>query len=362
LARAGRALNTFAGFDRAERRRLAGFALVIAALHLAGWGLLLGAAASNPQFIALGWLAYAFGLRHAFDVDHIAAIDNTTRKLVQHGQRPLGAGFFFAVGHSAAVAAIALFLGLAARSVAENVAQDEGLRAISRFVATGVSGPVLVLIGVLNLAIFLEMVAVLRKGLRQGHFDASLSTHLAVGGPMTRIFGRAFRFVSRSWHLMPVGFLFGVGFDTASEVALLSISAGAAANGLPLGAVMSLPLIFAAGMTLMDTGDGALMFKAYDWALANPIRKIFYNLTITGLSVFVALFVGSVELLQLLASEQGWSGGLWDALASLDVGDMGSVIVGAFVATWLVALGVYRFAGVEQRWGAASPPLGGPGA
>src|SRR5437660_5573941 len=322
-------------FDRGERRRLAGFFGSVGLLHVAGWGLLLVYSASHPGFLALGGLACTVGLRHAFDADHISAIDNTTRKLLQQGDKPVGVGCFFSLGHSTVVFAIAVALGLAVKSLVQGVVGGNGeLRSIGGAVGTLVSGGFLVLIGLMNLVILLDIVRVYRKMHRGEYTREGLETELVAGGLMTRSFGRMFRVVRHSWQMYPIGFLFGLGFDTASEVALLAISAGAAAQGLPFTAVISLPLIFAAGMTLMDTTDGAFMAKAYAWAFSNPIRKVFYNLTITGLSVFVAMFVGLVEVTQILIQVTHVSGGLWDALANLNFNAMGFIIVGAFVVTW----------------------------
>ncbi len=339
-------------FDRAERRRLGGFFGAVLALHVVGWGLLLLYGMRNPAFFGLGALAYTFGLRHAFDADHISAIDNTTRKLLQEKQKPVGVGFFFSLGHSSVVFLLALALGVAARAVAGMVGGSGQLTDIGGFVGTSVSGTFLVLIGFLNLMVLLDIFGVYRR-MRRGEYDQeSLKHELVAGGLMTRIFGRVFRVVSRSWHMYPIGFLFGLGFDTASEVALLAIAAGAAAKGLPIYAVLALPLIFAAGMSLMDTTDGAFMSKAYAWAFSHPIRKVFYNMTITGLSVFVALFVGLVELTQILIQITHVSGGLWDVVANLDFNVMGFIIVGTFVVTWVVALAVFKLRRVEERWGA----------
>jgi high-affinity nickel-transport protein len=341
------------GFDPGERRRLGGFLGSVLLLHVAGWGALLTVAPRYPALIGLGGLAYTFGLRHAFDADHISAIDNTTRKLLQDGKRPVGAGFFFSIGHSTVVLLIAVLLGLAVKSIVEGVVNDNGqLRSLGGLVGTGVSGLFLVLIGVLNLVILLDIARLFRR-LRRGEFDrASLQSELTSAGVMTRLFGRLFRVISASWQMYPIGFLFGLGFDTASEVALLAISAGAASQGLPFVAVVALPLIFAAGMSLMDTADGAFMSKAYAWAFSNPVRKVFYNFTVTGLSVFVALFVGLVEVTQILVHVTDLKGRPWDSLAGLDLGYLGFVIVGAFVATWAGAFAFYKFRRIDERWGA----------
>ncbi len=336
------------------RRRLTGFFGAVGVLHLVGWGLLLVSGASHPGFLALGGLAYTFGLRHAFDADHISAIDNTTRKLLQTGRRPVGVGFFFSLGHSTVVFLIAVALGLAVKWIVQGVVSDSGqLRSVGGVVGTTVSGIFLVLIGILNLVILLDIVRVYRK-MRRGEFDRDgLEHELISGGVMTRLFGRIFRLIEHSWQMYPVGFLFGLGFDTASEVALLAISAGAAAQGLPFGAVISLPLIFAAGMSLMDTMDGAFMARAYSWAFASPIRKVFYNLTVTSLSVFVALFVGVVELAQILIQVLNLRGGVLGAIAGFDfLGKTGYVIVVAFVVTWVAAFVYYKVRRIDERWSA----------
>ncbi|MBO0682644.1 MAG: HoxN/HupN/NixA family nickel/cobalt transporter [Candidatus Dormibacteraeota bacterium] len=338
-------------FDRGERRRLGGFFTLVLLLHLLGWGLLVLYGFGHPAFLGLGGLAYTFGLRHAFDADHIAAIDNTTRKLLQEKRRPVGVGFFFSLGHSTVVFLIAVLLGLAVKTVVQSVVSGSGeLNRLGGLLGTSVSGVFLVVIGVLNLLILLDILRLYRR-MRRGQYDRDgLQQELVAGGLMTRIFGRAFRVVSSSWHMYPIGFLFGLGFDTASEVALLAVSAGAAANGVPFGAVISLPLIFAAGMSLMDTADGAFMSKAYSWAFSNPIRKVFYNLTVTSLSVFVALFVGLVELSQILIKTLDLEGSVFAFVADLNFGVLGFVIVGAFVATWAVALFVFKVRRVEERW------------
>ncbi len=341
-------------FDRGQKGRLAGFFGAVGVLHLAGWGLLLVYGIGHPAFLGLGGLAYTFGLRHAFDADHISAIDNTTRKLLQQRGKPVGVGFFFSLGHSTVVFLIAVALGLAVKTLVQGVVGADGqLRNIGGVVGTLVSGGFLVLIGLLNLLILLDILRVYRR-MRGGEFDReSLENELVAGGLMTRIFGRLFKLINHSWQMYPVGFLFGLGFDTASEVALLAISAGAAAQGLPFGAVVSLPLIFAAGMSLMDTADGAFMSKAYSWAFASPIRKVFYNLTVTSLSVFVALFVGTTGLAQILIQLLGLRGPVFDGIASFDfIGQAGFVIVAAFVIVWAGAFAFYKWRRIDERWSA----------
>jgi nickel/cobalt transporter (NiCoT) family protein len=338
-------------FDRGERIRLVLFYAAIALIHVVGWGLLLSIAPQYPALLGLGGLAYSFGLRHAFDADHISAIDNTTRKLLQDRKRPVGVGFFFSLGHSSVVFLIALGLGFAVRIVMDGVVADDGnLRNIGGMVGTGVSGLFLLLIGVLNLIILLDIFGVFRR-MRRGEYDrVTLEEHLVTGGVLTRAFRKLFAVITDSWQMYPIGFLFGLGFDTASEVALLAISAGAASQGLPFTAIISLPLIFAAGMSLMDTTDGAFMAKAYSWAFSNPIRKLFYNMTMTGLSVFVALFVGVVELSQILIQLLGLEGGVWDVIAGLDLGSLGLIIVASFIVAWITAFVIFKVRRVEERW------------
>jgi high-affinity nickel-transport protein len=332
--------------DSGERRRLAGFFGAVGLLHLAGWGLLFAVAAGRPTILALGGLAYTFGLRHAFDADHIAAIDNTTRKLLQDGRKPVGVGFFFSLGHSTVVFLIAAALGLTVKWIV-----DGQLRTVGGLLGTVVSGGFLILIGLLNLVILFGIVRVYRK-LKSGEYDEhSLELDLTAGGFMSRIFGRLFRVIRQSWQMYPVGFLFGLGFDTASEVAILAISAGAAANGLPFVAVIALPLIFAAGMSLMDTADGAFMAKAYSWAFTSPIRKVFYNLTMTSLSVLVALFIGTIEIMQVAIKAFDLKGGVFEAIAAFDlVGRAGYFVVAAFVLAWVAALLVYKARRIDERW------------
>ena len=332
--------------------RLTGLFGSVALLHVVGWGMMLLLVAPRfPVMLGLGGLAYAFGLRHAFDADHISAIDNTTRKLLQEGKKPLGVGFFFSLGHSTVVFVIALALGFATQFVVSNVISANGeLKSVGGLIGTGVSGVFLLLIGIVNLIILLDILKLFRR-MRAGAYDRpSLEHELVAGGLLTRLFGRLFRLITHSWQMYLVGFLFGLGFDTASEISFLAISAGAAAQHIPIYALISLPLIFAAGMSLMDTADGAFMSQAYSWAFSNPVRKVFYNLTVTALSVFVALFVGLFELSQLLIQQLHLRGNVWDAIGGMDLGVMGFVIVGAFIVTWAGAILIYRGLHIEERW------------
>lgn len=344
--------SIFRAFDAGERRRLGGLFGIVLLMHAVGWGLMLFYVAPRyPAVLGLAGLAYTFGLRHAFDADHISAIDNTTRKLLQEGKKPMGVGFFFSLGHSTVVFLISLALGLAIKFVVQGVVNPDGqLKQAGGVIGTGISGVFLILIGTLNLLVLLDILRVYRR-MRRGDLDQdTLTAELNAGGFMTRLFGRLFKLIGASWQMYPIGFLFGLGFDTSSEVALLAISAGAAAQQLPLITVLVLPIIFAAGMSLMDTADGAFMAKAYSWAFSNPIRKVFYNITMTSLSVFVALFVGLIELLQILSGQLNLRGGVWAVITDVNFNVMGFIIVVAFILTWLGAFAIWKTRRIEERW------------
>src|SRR5579875_234177 len=345
-------------WDRHDRVEIGALLGVIALMHVVGFATLVLViapqhyhAGSQIFGIGLGVTAYLFGLRHAFDADHISAIDNTTRKLMAEGQRPLGVGFFFSLGHSTVVLALAMALAFAAQQVAAQVTSEGStLKSFGGLIGTLVSGSFLYLIGILNIVILIDVIRVFRE-MRQGTYDEErLEAQLQARGFMNRFFGRLSRTVTTSWQMYPVGFLFGLGFDTASEVALLALAAGAASTGLPFYAVVCLPLIFAAGMSMMDTADGAFMSKAYSWAFSNPVRKIYYNITVTGLSVAVAFLVGAVELLSIVQAELNLTGPFWDTIANVDLGTIGYLIVGLFVITWIVSLGVWKLGRIEERW------------
>ncbi len=335
---------------RAERLRLAGFAGGVLLLHLLGWGLFLWYSRAYPALAGVGTLAYTFGLRHAFDADHIAAIDNTTRKFLQDGRRSLGVGFFFSLGHSTIVFSLAAGLAIAADAVHSRIPM---LQSYGSSIGAGVSGTFLWLIGVLNLLVLADILRIFRE-LRRGSYDRErLEQRLLDRGLMSRfVLHRLARRIRASWQMYPLGLLFGLGFDTATEVGLLALAAGAASHAVPFLAVISLPLLFAAGMSLMDTADGAFMSQAYGWAFSNPIRKIYYNITVTTLSVAVALLVGTVELLQVAAAKLALGGGIWRVLDELDFSTLGYGIVGLFVLTWAASLALWRARRIEQRWSA----------
>ncbi|MFO1312314.1 MAG: HoxN/HupN/NixA family nickel/cobalt transporter [Burkholderiales bacterium] len=340
--------TTRLSFTAAEWRRLAGFYGVIALLHVAGWGLYLHYAADHPALVGLGFVAYMFGLRHAFDADHIAAIDDTVRFLLQKGKRPLGVGFFFSLGHSTVVLVLAVAVAVAAAAVTSRI---PAMKDVGSLIGATVSGSFLLLIGILNLFVLLGIMGVWRKARTGAHSHQHLDDLLAQRGLMNRLFGgRLSRAIEHSWQLYPLGLLFGLGFDTASEVALMAMTAGAAAGNLPIPAVLCLPILFAAGMSIMDTTDGVLMTKAYDWALTNPLRKIFYNMVTTGLSVLVALVIGGIELLQVLIRLLDLRSPFFDFVAGLDFGVLGYVIVGLFLLAWGLSVAAWKFGRLETRY------------
>jgi nickel/cobalt transporter (NiCoT) family protein len=334
---------------RAEWKRLGGFAGAVVFLHVLGFGLFLYYARHNPALAGLGSLAYTFGLRHAFDADHIAAIDNTTRKFLQDGKRSLGVGFFFSLGHSTIVFSLAAGLAIAAKTVNSRI---PSLQDYGSSIGASVSGTFLLLIGALNLLVLLDILGVFRR-MKRGHYDEQkLEDALLNQGLMSRVFLRRIGDrIDASWKMYPLGVLFGLGFDTATEIGLLALAAGVATHHVPFLAVISLPIIFAAGMSLMDTADGAFMSHAYGWAFSNPVRKVYYNITVTSLSVAVALLIGTIELLQVAAAKLSLEGGFWSILENLDFGSLGYVVVGLFVATWLCSITVWKTRRIEQRWG-----------
>src|SRR5215831_16453087 len=341
-----------------EWARAGGMAATVVALHVLGWVMLAAALRGHYHItktevfgVGTGILAYTLGMRHAFDADHIAAIDNTTRKLVNDGKRPLSVGFFFSLGHSSIVFVMALLLNFGIRALDEQVKNDNsGLHTVTGIIGTGVSGTFLYIIALLNVIILAGIVKVFRE-MRAGRYnDEELEAQLDKRGLMNRFLGPIARRADASWKMYPIGLLFGLGFDTATEVALLVLAGSAVVSGLPFYAILSLPILFAAGMCLFDTIDGCFMNFAYDWAFANPVRKVYYNMTITGLSVFVALFIGTVEILGLIGQEYDLSGGFWSFMGGFDINKAGFVIVGVFVLTWAVALAVWHFGRVEQKW------------
>jgi len=336
------------GVTRDEWLRLSGFGAAVLALHVVGWGLFLYYSGHYRPLVGLGLTAYLFGLRHAFDADHIAAIDNTTRKLLGEGRRPVGVGFFFSLGHSTIVFSLAVGLALAARTVNSDI---PAFQEYGGYIGASVSGTFLWIIGILNLLVLVDILRIFRQ-MKSGTYDRErLEQRLLERGLMGRFFGRFFRLINHSWQMYPLGLLFGLGFDTATEVGLLALAAGVATHSVPVFAIISLPILFAAGMSLMDTLDGAFMSHAYGWAFSNPIRKIYYNITVTTLSVVVALAIGTVELLQVASQKLALSGGGWDTLNALNFETLGYGIVALFLLMWAGSVAIWKLRRIEDRWG-----------
>src|SRR5215813_4896699 len=357
----GRMAKIRNGLSPGEWGRAGAMAATIVGLNVVGWGMLAAAMGGHYQIskttvfgVGTGILAYTLGMRHAFDADHIAAIDNTTRKLVGEGKRPLSVGFFFSLGHSSVVFVLAVLLNFGIRALDNQVRnENSGLHSVTGIIGTGVSGTFLYLIAALNVIVLAGILKVFREMRRGAYNDEELEEQLARRGLMNRILGPLARRVDTPWKIYPVGVLFGFGFDTTTEIALLVLAGSAVVSGLPFYAILSLPILFAAGMCLFDTADGCFMNFAYDWAFARPIRKVYYNLTITGLSVFVAFFIGTVEILSLIGQEYRLGGGFWTFMGDFDINKAGFVVVGVFVVTWAVALAVWHFGKIEQKWAAA---------
>ena len=352
------ASKEIAGLSGDERKRLAAMFSVIFFL-LIGGTLLMWAATSGHYRLGdgtlFGWgtgfLALTLGMRHAFDADHISAIDNTTRKLMSEGQRPMGVGFFFSLGHSSVVTALAILLNFGIKSLGDQVKNDNSsLHHYTGLIGTSVSGGFLMLIALLNLVVLVSVLKVFKK-MREGMYDETeLEKHLNSRGFMMRFFGPIARRIDSSWKMYPLGVLFGLGFDTATEVALLVLAGSSVIAGLPWWAILSLPMLFAGGMSLLDTIDGSFMNFAYGWAFSRPVRKVYYNIVITGLSVLVAIFIGGLEVAQVFAGQLNLTGGFWDYANNFNINKAGFIIVGMFVAVWAFALLLWRFGNIEQRW------------
>ena len=360
LARFARSLSS------ADRRSLVAMGGFIVLLHVVGFGVLFGVV--TPQHLSLGGdhpvftvgvgvLAYTFGLRHAFDADHIAAVDNATRKLLadqaEQGtdRKPLSVGFWFSLGHSTIVFGLALLLSVGVKALTNPVEDDTStLHSMTGVIGASVSGVFLWVLGILNLMVLLGIMRVFRE-MRQGRYDeAALDDQLNKRGFLNRFLGGLTKSVRKPWHIYPIGVLFGLGFDTATEVGLLVLAGGAAAFNLPFYAILVLPILFAAGMCLADTVDGVFMNAAYGWAFAKPVRKIFYNITITSISVAVALIIGTIELIGVLADQANITSGPIAAIAGIPLDYAGYGIVALFVLAWALALAVWRFGRIEERW------------
>jgi nickel/cobalt transporter (NiCoT) family protein len=353
-----------------ERAWLAAMLAVVLAVNALGWGIYLFAVmphhlryqdvSGSPGLgvgVGVAITAWFLGSRHAFDADHISCIDNTTRKLMADGKRPLGTGFFFSLGHSTIVVAVAVGITVAARAVfGALVDPRSAFETIGGTIGTLASAGFLYLIAALNLVVLAGIVKVFRE-MREGAYDEhELEAQLQARGLMYRFFGRLIKSISHSWQLFPVGMVFGIGFDTATEVVLLAATAYAALRGLPFYAVLALPLLFSGGLMLFDSLDGCFMNFAYSWAFARPVRKVYYNLIITGLSIGAAFIIGSIEVLGVVGTKLRLQGAFWSTVGNFNINLAGICIAGVFVAVWVVALAYWRLAKVEDRWAASLPP------
>jgi high-affinity nickel-transport protein len=366
-----------ASLTRRDWASLGGMIGSIVVLHLIGFGVLFGLVVphhyhlggDHPIFnVGVGVLAYTFGLRHAFDADHIAAVDNTTRKLLADNaereasgqprqRRPLSVGFWFSLGHSTIVFGLAFLLSVGVKALAGQVENDNSsLHSVTGVIGASVSGAFLWVLGILNFAVLMGILKVFR-GMRRGHYDeAQLEEQLNKRGFMNRFLNGLTKSVGKAWHIYPIGVLFGLGFDTATEVGLLVLAGGAAAFNLPFYSILVLPILFAAGMCLMDTIDGVFMNAAYGWAFAKPVRKVFYNITITSISVAVALIIGTIELICVLADQANITSGPISAIAGINLDYAGYGIVALFFVSWLLAIAVWRRGRIEQKWSAELAP------
>jgi nickel/cobalt transporter (NiCoT) family protein len=328
------------------------YAALVAA-NIAAWLWAWISFADRPILLGTAFLAYTFGLRHAFDADHIAAIDNVVRKLMREGKAPYSAGFFFSLGHSTIVILASIAIAATAAALQNRLG---AFHAVGVVIGTGVSALFLLIIGLANLVVMKGIwTAFLRARRGEKIVDEDLDTLLAGRGLLARVFRPLFGIVSRSWHMYPIGFLFGLGFDTASEIGLLGISATQAAQGMSFWTILVFPALFTAGMSLMDTTDSTMMTGAYGWAHVNAVRKLWYNLTVTAASVLVALFIGGIEALGLVRDKLGFEGGLWSVVGDLNdnLANFGYAVVGIFLASWLISILVYKAKGYD-RLGARS--------
>jgi len=327
------------------RTRIIRLYAFLTAFNVVAWTLALVASIAYPILLPTAFLAYTFGLRHAVDADHIAAIDNTTRKLMQDGQRPVGVGLFFSLGHSTIVVLLSVVIALSAGLISD----IPTLREIGGLIGTSVSALFLLIIGIINLVVLIDIYRMFRKVARGGAYsEESLEEFLSQRGLLARLFRPMLRVIRKSWHMYPLGLLFGLGFDTASEVAILGLAAVSGANHVPIAFILVLPALFAAGMSLVDATDGVLMLGAYGWAYIKPIRKLYYNLNITLVSVLIAFAIGGLEVLSIIADRLSLKGGIWDLVANLDFGIIGFAIIAIFVVSWTTSTLIYRWKGYDS--------------
>jgi nickel/cobalt transporter (NiCoT) family protein len=330
--------------DRASglRPRILGLYAFLIGANILAWLWALIAFRDHPVLLGTALLAYSFGLRHAVDADHIAAIDNVTRKLMQEGKRPIGVGFFFSLGHSTIVVLASAGIAVTALAFKD---EFDAIHDLGGMIGTTVSALFLLAIAVMNIVILLGVWRTFRRVQAGGRYvEEDLNALLAGRGFLARIFRPLFSMIRRSWHMYPLGFLFGLGFDTATEIGLLGLSAAGASKGLSIWSIMVFPALFTAGMSLVDTLDSTLMLGAYGWAFIKPIRKLFYNITITAVSVVVALIVGGIEALGLLADKLSLQGGFWDVIGALNdnFGTLGYLIIAIFAVSWIISAVIYR--------------------
>jgi high-affinity nickel-transport protein len=323
------------------------FALLVAG-NVAAWIWALIMFRDSPILLGTAFLAYSFGVRHAFDADHIAAIDNVTRKLMQGGKRPVTVGFFFSLGHSTVVVALSVLIALTSTAVAERYFAFKDYGAV---IGTGASALFLFAIAAANILVLIQIYKAFQSVRRGGHLiEEDLDQFLAQRGFLARILRRLFRLIEESWHMYPLGLLFGLGFDTATEVGILGISATQGSQGLSIWSILIFPAMFTAGMSLMDTTDGVIMLRAYGWAFVKPIRKLYYDLTITFVSVVVALVIGGIEALGLIGDKLGLEGFFWNAIGTAgdNFGALGYAIVGLFIVSWVISFLIYRVRGYDR--------------
>ena len=341
----GYILHILSEGDTSLRSRLIGVYALLIGANVFVWMWSLAVLHDPPILLGTAFLAFTFGLRHAVDADHIAAIDNVTRKLMQTGQRPVSVGLFFALGQSAAVVGLSVVVAFAASAM---IGGFNSLKAIVGIIGTSVSALFLFAIAIVNIVVLVSVYRTFQALKRGGRFvEDDFNILLNSRGFLARIFRPLFRLVTKSWHMLPIGFLFGLGFNTATEVALFGISAAQAANGLSAGTILVFPALYTVAMTLVDTTDGVLMLGAYGWAFTKPIRKLYYNMTITAVSVVVAVLVGGLETLNLIGDELGFTGGggFWGAIGAINdnFGILGYIIIGIFVLSWIGSVAFYRF-------------------
>jgi nickel/cobalt transporter (NiCoT) family protein len=330
------------------RKKILGIYGLLLLGNMAAWAWALIAFRNSPVLLGTAALAYSFGLRHAFDADHIAAIDNVTRKMMQKGKRPIAAGFFFSLGHSTLVVALTMLIALTTTALADRF---DAFRDYGGLIGTSVSALFLFAIAFANLIVLVQVYRTFQRVKRGGPLaEEELDLILSRRGVLGRIFRRLFRLIERSWHMYPLGILFGLGFDTATEVGLLGISASQASQGMSLWSLLVYPALFTAGMSLLDTTDGVVMIGAYGWAFLKPIRKLYYNLTVTFVSVVVALAIGGIETLALISNKLGLRGLFWDPIGNVsdNFGILGYCVVGLFILSWLVSFVIYRLKSYDK--------------